>query len=101
MRVEYEQRRNVIVKRFNDMGLECFTPRGAFYVFPCIRSTGMTSTDFATRLLKEQRVALIPGCAFGKSGEGFVRCSYATGMEDIETAMARIRLFLADHCPKK
>ena len=94
MRVEYEQRRNVIVKRFNDMGLKCFTPRGAFYVFPCIKSTGLSSVEFATRLLKEHHVAVIPGTAFGACGEGYVRCSYATGMEDIETALARIADFL-------
>jgi len=94
MRVEYEQRRNVIVKRFNEMGLKCFTPRGAFYVFPCIKSTGLSSVEFATRLLKEHHVAVIPGTAFGACGEGYVRCSYATGMEDIETAMTRIADFL-------
>ena len=94
MHDEYEQRRNVIVKRFNDLGLHCFKPRGAFYVFPDIRSTGMTSMDFATSLLREQHVAVIPGTAFGACGEGFVRCSYATSMEGIETAMERIGIFL-------
>ncbi|MBR6470194.1 MAG: aminotransferase class I/II-fold pyridoxal phosphate-dependent enzyme [Victivallales bacterium] len=94
MHDEYEQRRNVIVKRFNGLGLHCFKPRGAFYVFPDIRSTGMTSMAFATSLLKEQRVAVIPGTAFGECGEGFVRCSYATSMADIETAMERIGKFL-------
>ena len=94
MHDEYEQRRNVIVKRFNDLGLRCFKPRGAFYVFPDIRSTGMTSMDFATTLLKEERVAVIPGTAFGACGEGFVRCSYATSMAGIETALDRIGNFL-------
>ena len=94
MRVEYEQRRNVIVKRFNQLGLHCFMPRGAFYVFPCIKSTGLSSHDFAIQLLQQQRVAVIPGNAFGESGEGFVRCSYATALADIETAMKRIAAFL-------
>ncbi len=94
MRQEYEQRRNVIVKRFNEMGLHCFTPRGAFYVFPCIQSTGLTSKEFSMKLLESQKVAVIPGSAFGDSGEGFIRCSYATGMADIELAMSRIAEFL-------
>ncbi|MFA6930476.1 MAG: aminotransferase class I/II-fold pyridoxal phosphate-dependent enzyme [Lentisphaeria bacterium] len=96
MRTEYEQRRNVIVRRLNEMGLTCFIPRGAFYVFPCIRSSGLTSYGFATRLLQEKKVAVIPGTAFGACGEGFVRCAYATSLEDIETAMLRIREFLAE-----
>lgn len=94
MRQEYEQRRNVIVKGFNDMGLHCFMPRGAFYVFPCIKSTGMTSMEFATRLLQEKHVALVPGTAFGACGEGFVRCSYATAMNEIEEALRRIADFI-------
>lgn len=97
MRQEYEQRRNVIVKRFNDMGLHCFMPRGAFYVFPCIRSSGMNSTEFARRLLTEKRVAVVPGPAFGACGEGFVRCSYATAMDELEEAAARINDFLVEH----
>ncbi|MCQ2396239.1 MAG: aminotransferase class I/II-fold pyridoxal phosphate-dependent enzyme [Lentisphaeria bacterium] len=97
MREEYEQRRNVIVKGFNDMGLKCFMPRGAFYVFPCIQSTGMTSMEFATKLLEEEHVALIPGSAFGTSGEGFVRCSYATAMDEIQEALVHIRAFLKRH----
>ena len=95
MRKEYEQRRNVIVKRLNAMGLHCFMPRGAFYVFPCITSTGLNSMDFATRLLREKHVAVVPGTAFGSCGEGFVRCSYATSMEEIEEAMRRIKDFIA------
>ncbi|MCQ2403063.1 MAG: aminotransferase class I/II-fold pyridoxal phosphate-dependent enzyme [Lentisphaeria bacterium] len=94
MREEYEQRRNVIVKGFNSMGLHCFLPRGAFYVFPCIQSTGMSSMEFATQLLQEEKVAVIPGSAFGASGEGFVRCSYATAMEEIQEALVRLRRFL-------
>ena len=95
MRVEYEQRRNVIVKGLNELGLKCFMPRGAFYVFPCIRSTGMDSMTFATTLLKEKHVAVVPGIAFGLCGEGFVRCSYATAMEEIEEAIRRIGEFIA------
>ncbi|MDD3695642.1 MAG: aminotransferase class I/II-fold pyridoxal phosphate-dependent enzyme [Lentisphaeria bacterium] len=94
MRQEYEQRRNLIVRRFNQMGLNCFTPRGAFYVFPCISSSGLSSQEFATRLLHEKKVALVPGSAFGACGEGFVRCSYATSMQDIETALQRIGEFI-------
>jgi len=94
MRLEYEQRRNVIVKRLNDMGLPCFRPRGAFYAFPCIRSTGLSSREFATRLLQEHQVAVVPGSAFGACGEGFVRCAYATALNEIEEAMVRMRTFL-------
>ncbi len=97
MRMEYEQRRNIIVKRFNQLGLRCFMPRGAFYVFPCIKSTGMSSHDFAIGLLEEQRVAVIPGDAFGQSGAGYVRCSYATALSEIDTAMDRIAKFLSSH----
>ena len=94
MRLEYEQRRNVIVKRLNEMGLPCFKPSGAFYAFPCIRSTGLSSRDFAKRLLQEKKVAVVPGSAFGTCGEGFVRCAYATGLEDIEEAMVRVKDFI-------
>ena len=94
MRVEYEQRRNVIVKSLNDMGLDCFMPRGAFYVFPSIRQTGMTSMEFAKKLLQDKHVAVVPGTAFGACGEGFVRCSYATSMAEIEEAMRRIAAFI-------
>lgn len=96
MRREYEQRRNVIVKRLNDAGLPCMTPRGAFYVFPSIKETGLSSQEFATRLLEEKRVAVVPGTAFGKAGEGYVRCSYATGLEDINTATQKIAEFVAE-----
>lgn len=96
MREEYEERRNVIVKRLNAMGLKCFMPKGAFYVFPCIRSTGLSSLEFARALLEKKHVAVVPGSAFGASGEGFVRCSYATSLEQIEIAMARIKEFLAE-----
>lgn len=96
MKNEYEQRRNVIVKRLNAMGLECFMPRGAFYVFPKIGISGLSSLEFAKQLLASQRVAVVPGTAFGRCGEGHVRCSYATGMDDIEEAMRRIGVFLAE-----
>ncbi|NMA45936.1 MAG: aminotransferase class I/II-fold pyridoxal phosphate-dependent enzyme [Lentisphaerae bacterium] len=95
MRREYEQRRNVIVKRLNEIGLSCFMPRGAFYVFPCISSTGLDSTSFAKRLLQEKQVAVVPGTAFGSCGEGFVRCSYATSLEEIEIALTRIQEFVS------
>ena len=97
MRREYEQRRNYIVRAFNDLGLECFKPLGAFYVFPDIRSTGLTSREFSLRLLREKKVACVPGPAFGPSGEGFVRCSYATSLDQIKIAMKRI----AEFCGKK
>lgn len=96
MVAEYKARRNVIVSRFNEMGLSCFNPQGAFYVFPNITSTGLSSQDFAVRLLKSKRVAVVPGNAFGACGEGYVRCSYATSLEDIRTAMDRIAEFLDD-----
>lgn len=94
MRDEYRDRRNVIVNSLNSMGLPCFKPRGAFYVFPNITSSALTSMEFATRLLKSQKVAVVPGPAFGPGGEGFVRCSYAASMADIREAMARLRKFL-------
>ena len=94
MVAEYKGRRNVIVSRFNEMGLSCFNPQGAFYVFPNITSTGLSSQDFAVKLLQSKRVAVVPGNAFGACGEGYVRCSYATSLEDIRTAMDRIAEFL-------
>ncbi|MBT7298237.1 MAG: aminotransferase class I/II-fold pyridoxal phosphate-dependent enzyme, partial [Victivallales bacterium] len=94
MHREYEQRRNIIVKRLNALGLPCLLPKGAFYVFPRISGTGLTSEAFARRLLEEHRVAVVPGTAFGACGEGYVRCAYATGLEDIEEAMRRIGLLL-------
>lgn len=91
---QYDRRRRVIVKGLNDLGLTCFEPRGAFYAFPCIKSTGLTSEEFAERLLWEEKVALVPGNAFGISGEGFVRCSYASSIENITEALSRIEHFL-------
>jgi aminotransferase len=93
MRREYELRRNYIVHGFNELGLECFKPRGAFYVFPKITSTGLTSREFSLQLLREKKVAVVPGTAFGPSGEGHVRCSYATGLEQIKVALERIGEF--------
>jgi aminotransferase len=94
MRREYEIRRNFIVQRFNDLGLECFKPLGSFYVFPKITSTGLNSHDFSIRLLKEKKVAVVPGTAFGPSGEGHVRACYAANFEQIKLAMARIAGFV-------
>ena len=95
MRREYNQRRRVIVNRLNKMGLSCFEPKGAFYAFPSVSVTGLTSEQFAERLLEEERVAVVPGAAFGPSGEGFVRCSYATSMPLIEEAMSRMASFVS------
>jgi aminotransferase len=94
MREEYDTRRNVMRKGFMDMGLECFEALGAFYLFPCIKSTGLTSEEFCERLLFEERVAVVPGTAFGECGEGFIRCSYAYSVKDIKRALARISSFL-------
>ncbi len=93
MRREYEMRRNYILRGFNDLGLECFKPRGAFYVFPKIASTGLTSREFSLQLLREKKVAVVPGSAFGASGEGHVRCSYATALDQIKIAIERIAEF--------
>ena len=93
---EYDMRRRLVVKGFNDMGLDCFEPEGAFYVFPCIKSTGMTSAEFCERLVYEKKVAVVPGSAFGESGEGFVRVSYAYSVTHLTTALARIREFLEE-----
>ena len=94
MRDEYRRRRNFIHARFNEMGLPCHRPRGAFYAFPYIGGTGLTSREFAMRLLDEEKVAAVPGSAFGSSGEGFLRCAYATAMDDLETAMDRLEAML-------
>lgn len=94
MRQAYNQRRRVLVKRLNEMGLSCFEPQGAFYVFPDIRSTGLDSITFCEELLKQEKVAIIPGSAFGDSGEGFVRISYAASLESIEIALDRIASFI-------
>ena len=94
---EYDRRRRVMVKGFNDMGLPCFEPRGAFYVFPSVKPTGMSSEEFAEKLLMEEKVAVVPGSAFGQCGEGHVRCCYATSMAEIQEALARIARFVQRH----
>ncbi|PSQ87093.1 MAG: aromatic amino acid aminotransferase [Bacteroidetes bacterium QS_3_64_15] len=97
MRQSYDERRRTIVEGLNDAGLPTFEPEGAFYCFPDITSTGMSSEDFAQTLLKEEQVACVPGTAFGPSGEGYVRCSYATGLADIDEAILRIDRFATRH----
>lgn len=94
MRQSYDERRRTIVEGLNDAGLPTFEPEGAFYCFPDITSTGMSSEDFAQALLQEEKVACVPGTAFGPSGKGYVRCSYATGLADIEEALTRIDRFV-------
>lgn len=97
MRDEYNRRRRLIVDGFNQIGMACFEPRGAFYAFPNIAITGMSDTEFCERLLQEERVAVIPGSAFGRSGAGFVRASYATSYENIERALERMGHFVQRH----
>ncbi len=94
MREEYRLRRNLIVTSLTEAGIPCHLPKGAFYVFPDIRGTGMTSKDFALKLLEEKKVAVVPGTAFGPSGEGYVRCSYATALDQIKIAVERIADFV-------
>lgn len=94
MRQSYMLRRNYITKAFNDMGLKTFLPQGAFYVFPCITSTGLTSEQFCEELLKDQLVACVPGTAFGEAGEGYIRVSYAYSIEQIKEATEKIKIFL-------
>ncbi len=94
MRDEYDKRRRMIVDGFNKIGLTCFEPEGAFYVFPNITSTGMGSNEFCETLLKQSKVAVVPGNAFGASGEGFIRCSYAYSVENIQTALEKIEEFV-------
>ncbi|MFF2588145.1 aminotransferase [Peribacillus butanolivorans] len=98
MRRSYRRRRNYIVKSFNDIGLDCHKPGGAFYAFPSIEKTGMTSMEFAERLLKEELVAVVPGDVFGESGEGHIRCSYASSMEHLQEALKRMERFMKNHC---
>ena len=92
---EYDRRRRMFVEGLNEIGLPTFEPRGAFYAFPHIRGTGLTSEEFSERLLFEEHVAVIPGSAFGPSGEGFVRACYATAYEDLEEALTRMARFVA------
>ncbi len=97
MRTEYDHRRRVMVNGFRQMGLSCFEPLGAFYVFPNISATGLSSDEFATKLLYEKKVAVVPGTAFGECGEGFIRCSYAYSIKNIEKALERIGEFVKEH----
>lgn len=97
MVASYDERRKVIVQGFRDIGLSCFEPKGAFYCFPCIKSTGMSSEEFCEKLLMEEKVAVVPGNAFGASGEGFIRVSYAASMETIKEALRRIEAFINRH----
>ena len=94
MREQYQLRRNFIVKAFNDMGLACHLPRGSFYAFPCIKSTGLSSKEFAVKLLEKEKVACVPGSAFGPSGEGYLRCCFATALDQIQVATERIGKFV-------
>ena len=96
MRDEYDMRRRLVVDGFNEMGLSCFEPLGAFYVFPCIKSTGLTSEEFCTRLIMDKHVAVVPGTAFGESGEGFVRVSYSYSLKHLKIALERIKKFLEE-----
>ena len=96
MREEYNGRRRYLMKRFKDMGLECFEPFGAFYAFPCIKEFGMTSDEFATRLLNAKKVAVVPGAAFGDCGEGFLRISYAYSLDDLKEALDRVEEFITE-----
>ena len=97
MRMAYNQRRNYLMKAFRDMGLKCFEPFGAFYVFPSIKEFGMTSDEFATKLLQEEKVAVVPGTAFGQCGEGFLRISYAYSIDDLKIALGRMQNFIDRH----
>ena len=97
MRQEYNRRRQLIVSGFNALGLTCFEPRGAFYAFPNIAAAGMDETAFAETLLMEEKVAVVPGSAFGASGAGYVRACYATAYDQIEQALERIHHFMQRH----
>jgi aminotransferase len=94
MREEYDRRRKFLVKSLNEIGLKCFEPKGAFYAFPSIKSTGLSSDDFADNLLSAEKVAVIPGNAFGKCGEGHVRIAYCKSYQQIEIAVERISRFV-------
>ena len=94
MRESYNQRRRFLMNAFKEMGLECFEPFGAFYVFPNIKKYGLTSEEFATRLLKEEKVAVVPGTAFGDCGEGFLRISYAYSLDNLKVALDRVKSFV-------
>ncbi len=95
MRESYDERRRFVLHMLAQMGLPCFEPEGAFYVFPCIREFGMTSDEFATRLLKEEKVAIVPGTAFGDCGEGYLRISYAYSIDNLKKALGRLEKFVS------
>ena len=97
MVAEYDRRRRLIYDGFLKLGLSCFEPKGAFYIFPNITSSGYTDEEFAENLLRKEHVALVPGSAFGASGKGHIRCSYATSIDKISEALARIGNFLRNH----
>ena len=97
MKNEYNGRRKFLLKRFAEMGIPCFNAQGAFYLFPCIKKFGMSSDEFAEKLLAEQKLAVVPGSAFGRSGEGFLRISYAYSLKSLEKSMDRIEKFIANH----
>lgn len=94
MRKEYKRRRDFVVEGLNNLGLFCHKPQGAFYVFPAIKNTGLSSLEFAEKLLKQEKVAVVPGTAFGRSGEGYIRISYASSFENLKEALSRIKSFL-------
>ena len=96
MKKEYDMRRRLIVNSLNDMGLTCFEPEGAFYVFPSVKSTGLSSMEFSEKLIYSKHVAVVPGTAFGDCGEGFLRISYSYSINHITEAMARIEQFLKE-----
>ena len=96
MREEYNVRRKYLIKRFREMGIDCFEALGAFYVFPCIKQFGMSSDEFATKLLKQKKVCVVPGTAFGDSGEGFLRISYAYSLENLKAALDRMEEFVKE-----
>ena len=95
MRVSYHERRDFVVRRLNEIGMKCFSPGGAFYAFPDIRELGLSSQDFAMELLDAENVAAVPGDAFGASGEGFLRCCYATAFDQLREALDRMERFVA------
>ena len=95
MREQYRLRRNFIVSAFNSMGLSCHLPRGSFYAFPSIQSSGLSSKEFAIKLLEQEKVACVPGSAFGPGGEGYLRCCFATALDQIQVATGRMAAFVA------
>jgi aminotransferase len=100
MVAEYDQRRKMIVQGLNQIGLQCHEPKGAFYAFPSIQATGMTSEEFTEKLLVEEKVVVVPGNLFGQQGEGFVRCCYAAAMPDIEESLQRMASFVKRYASK-